>query len=375
MSSDDLLRRRAGLQKDIDASLTKIKKVEAETERIIGVLDHTSEILEDIDRDFEEKTKLSKQDVSILFFAVALQVARQYLLKKLFERQDDQTAAKDSLLYEKKEKKREYNRSHHLYNPTYEEIDKAPVPFDANVGAHGALSGGGKLGHRVKTLGHDPILGLIVGTANIATSTLTTSDLKSFHITKVGKIDVFGQKARTDLVFYYTAQKLLYQGIEGKKIIGLSLWKEVQHLNSDILSKNSLPLPAVSLYDPKLSSSLASYGLDMANVLKVSSQVEFATMINSFIAMFHFLFCDAETPKERKLYEVRTRKILTYSNLIASTSNVIYVAITKDFKSLDIGGLLVTLYRLVTDVKFIRQIKREFIFGSYRDLIMNPTNE
>lgn len=81
MSSDDLLHRRAGLQKDIDASLTKMKKVEAETERIIGVLDHTSEILEDIDRDFEEKTKLSKQDVSILFFAVALQVARQYLLK------------------------------------------------------------------------------------------------------------------------------------------------------------------------------------------------------------------------------------------------------------------------------------------------------
>lgn len=105
MSSDDLLRRRAGLQKDIDVSLTKMKKVEAETERIIGVLDHTSEILEDIDRDFEEKTKLSKQDVSILFFAVALQVARQYLLKKLFERQDDQTAAKDSLLYDKKEKR------------------------------------------------------------------------------------------------------------------------------------------------------------------------------------------------------------------------------------------------------------------------------
>ena len=30
-------------------------------------------------------------------------------------------------------------------------------------------------------------------------------------------------------------------------------------------------------------------------------------------------------------------------------------------KNLDIGGLIVTVYRIVTDGKYIRQIKREFI--------------
>lgn len=110
----------------------------------------------------------------------------------------------------------------------------------------------------------------------------------------------------------------------------------------------------------------------MANITNVSKQAMFAAMINSFIAMYHVLFCDAETPMERKLYEARTRKILTYSNLIASSSNLIYVGITKDFKSLDVGGLLVTLYRLIRDVQFIREIKREFIFGSYRELIRGP---
>ena len=73
---------------------------------------------------------------------------------------------------------------------------------------------------------------------------------------------------------------------------------------------------------------------------------------------------------ESKLYEVKTRKILSYSNLIASSSNLAVVSITKDMKLLDLGGLGVTIYRLITDKKFIRQIKEEFIFGNYRDLIM-----
>lgn len=371
MSSDDLLRRRAGLQKDIDARLTKIKKVEAETERIIGVLDHTSEILEDLDRQFEENTKLNAQDVSILFFAVALQIARQYFLTKFPIRLDDQTAAKETWGHGEEHS----DRSHRLYNPSFEEICTNPVPFDANYGANGALSGGGKLGHRVTALGHDPILGLIFGTANIATSTLTNSNLESFHITTISGHDTFAKRARTELVLSYTGQKLLFQGVEGKKIVAASLLKEVVHLHSDIWTTHSIPLPGISIFNPQLASTLANYGLDMANILTVAKQALWATLINYFIAIFHGIFCDAETARERQLYEVRTRKILTYSNLIASTSNVIYVAITKDFKSLDIGGLLVTLYRLVTDVKFIRQIKREFIFGSYRDLIMNPTNE
>ena len=37
--------------------------------------------------------------------------------------------------------------------------------------------------------------------------------------------------------------------------------------------------------------------------------------------------------------------------------------------SLDLGGLAVTVYRLITDRKFIRQVKEEFILGSYRDMI------
>ena len=38
-----------------------------------------------------------------------------------------------------------------------------------------------------------------------------------------------------------------------------------------------------------------------------------------------------------------------------------YCAFTEDWKKLDIGGILVTLYRLFSDVRFITRIKDEFI--------------
>ena len=41
----------------------------------------------------------------------------------------------------------------------------------------------------------------------------------------------------------------------------------------------------------------------------------------------------------------------------------------KAIKDFDIGGLIVTINRLLTDTKFIRKVKEEFIFGSFEKLI------
>ena len=48
---------------------------------------------------------------------------------------------------------------------------------------------------------------------------------------------------------------------------------------------------------------------------------------------------------------------MSYSNLIASGTNIAVTAITRDFSKLNIGGLAVTIYRLITDAKFIREVK------------------
>ena len=56
--------------------------------------------------------------------------------------------------------------------------------------------------------------------------------------------------------------------------------------------------------------------------------------------------------------------------MIQYTSNIVVVAITRDLQKFDVGGMAVTIFRLITDAKFIQQIKEEFIFGSYRDMII-----
>jgi hypothetical protein len=130
-------------------------------------------------------------------------------------------------------------------------------------------------------------------------------------------------------------------GIDGKKIIGASLVKKLIHLKSDINTKKSLPLPIIGMFSPAIAESLSSYGLDMANILTVAKQAAYASMINAFIGMIHYLHYDPDKDKSKRLYEVRTRKIITYSNLIASTSNILYVAINAMFgNNAAVGNLI-----------------------------------
>lgn len=367
MGSQEFRKRKKNIMNNIEDSIIELKKEKKEVTRVIEVMNNTREILDDLDEQFCKQTGLNELDVSFLFTAIGLQIARQYILTKFPQRLDDQTAAKRT----KGHIKEHSNRNHRYYNPSLEEIITNPVPFDANIGAKGALSGGGSMGHRVTAIGHDPLLGLIFGTANIATSTLTTSSFKSYHIytNEMGR-DAFTHNARTDLVLKYTLDKLVSGGIDGKVIIATSLMKEIIHLRSDINTKKSLPLPVVSAFNPKYASELASYGLDMANVLTVGKQATYASLINMLIAMMHRMFYDGNNQMDKKLYEVKTRKILSYSNIIASSSNLVVTVLTKDLNYLDLGGLGVTIHRLITDTRFIKAIKEEFIFGSYRDMIM-----
>ncbi|MDE7359191.1 MAG: hypothetical protein K2N39_07165 [Lachnospiraceae bacterium] len=362
--------------KDAETIIGHMQMIADESARVAEVAANAEQILDEIDEKFEKYTGLNKLDVSFLFLAVALQMVRQYVYAKFPERQDDQTAANNT----KGHVKEKSDRKHRYYNPSLIEIcgskelqiPPCPVPFDAGFHANGALEGGGYMGHRVTAIGHDPILGLVFGTANIATSTLTNKDLQSYHIytaynARGSKIDGFKNKANTGLVLSKTKDKLLHEGLEGKEKVGASLLKEIIHLRSDIYTKNSLPLPIVTVIDAGLAAELAQRGLDMANIVTVGKQMTFSVFINTMISMLHGLFYDESVEYSRRVYEVRTRKILSYSNFIASASNLIYVGANislgneSAWKRLDIGGLAVTLYRIVTDAKFIRQVKREFI--------------
>lgn len=352
-----------------ESNIKEMQDIAQESQRVADVAANSRKILSDLDEKFEKYTGLTGLDIKFLFLATSLQIVRQYIVTQFPERVDNKTAANNTMGHIEEHS----NRVHRYYHPSFEEIWTNPVPFDANVGSNGTLAGGGSLGHRVTAIGHDPILGLVFGTANIATSTLTNDRLESYHIMTVNKRDVFRNKAQTALVLSKTKDRLLHEGVEGKKIIGASLIKEIIHLNSDIGTKHSLPLPFISIIDARLASSLAERGLDMANIVTVGKQAAYSIMINTIISMIHGLFYDESM--DRKLYEVRTRKILSYSNLIASTSNLIFVGANivagnkSGAKYLDIGGLTVTVYRMATDASFIRRVKEEFIEREFLDMI------
>lgn len=364
--------RRAELRSRLDGLIL-------ETSRVEQIASNASAIYDAYSEEFSKKTGLTKKDWVFLFSATALQIVRQYLLTRFPERVDDQTAAKDLESKEYAQKKQEYKdenplRKHRYYNPSLDEIIYRPVPFDANVGADGALSGAGSLGHRGATPGHDPILGFVFGTANIATSTLTNWKMQSWHI-KTGekangvKVDVFAENANTFKILQETYDKAMNQSWDGKKKIAASVAKEAFHILSDKDTKKGLPLPIVGTLDPNLASTLAEYGFDFSNVVTVGKQAALAAFINFIIATLHRLCYDEQTDGDITLYQVRTKKILMYSNLIASGTNALVVAFTENTDLLDLGGYAVALYELVTGVDFIERVRRDFITGEFDKLV------
>lgn len=364
-----------------------LNKIAIDADRTAEIAKYSSTIIENIDSQFEKATKLNKIDITFLFLATALQCIRQYIIGTITQRVDDKTAANNT----KGHNVEHSDRTHRLYNPSINEIVTNPVPFDAIYGGKDFDLGiGGGFTHRAKTIGHDPLLGWIFGTMNIATSTVTVSEgLQSFHVltgtTSNGATrDKISKRADTLKVLNSCKSKLLDEGKEGKEKIGVSLMKEAVHLKSDMYSTASLPLPIISTISVEKARNLANYGLDMGNILKSGSQAGFAILINSLIGMIHGLYYDETIYPNKNVYSVKTRKILSYSNLIASTSNVIAVAIAaavgvssgnpevvkKSVNYLDIGGIMVTLYRVISDRNFICEIKKEFLEQEWYNIVL-----
>ena len=221
------------IKADIDASKERRNIIDEECLTdlqkqivITNYVYHAPERISELAKEFENKTKLTGQDVSILFIAIGLQIIRQFLQEKISlpeERPDDQTAA-GKHKYSKEERNKEY------YNPSLSEILYKPVPFDVIDGSNKKFEESGKFKHRGKTLGHDPLLGLIFGTANIATATVTLThgkfNYESYHVkTNERNRDGFAERADTVKVFEYTMDKIVNDtGGDGRKRVAASLF-------------------------------------------------------------------------------------------------------------------------------------------------------
>lgn len=361
-------------QEEKNKLLNELESIRNETHRMTNICKSSNLIIENIDKRFNDITSFDKNDWSFLFFATSLQIVRQYFLTKFTDsRMSDQEAANDTWGHSEEHS----DRHHRWYRPTLDEIITNPVPFDViygskdwNLGLHGTK-------HRYKTLGHDPILGLKFGTMNILTSTVTLYNLESYHV-KTGytsngaRRDKVTNKANLATIYRHTKRRAFDEGKEGKIALGSAFLKECIHLRTDVKSKQSLEIPFISRVDPQFAEDLANYGLDMLNIETFGKQITISMLINNIIAMTHRLFKPSTISSS--LYGVKTRKILLYSNSIATSSNIVYTAISDNYKNLDLGGLMVTLYRLFTDLRYIDKIKGEFISDEFQEILDNNKN-
>jgi hypothetical protein len=409
MDKEEFKRRRAAIRAKSDALWKDIDEHRNEEKRVISVLHNAESILEKLDMTFEERTSLSKTDVSILMLATALQLVRIYILPKFQERYLDENRLDhdDDIIKDmEREEIDKYKKDHSIWESkkskkgyrSWQEIAfTIKVPYDATrhsgEGFNNRNMHGGQ--HRVKTLGHDPVLGWIFGVANIISDTITICPEyqigeRSIRIPYIEsyRVDMgsnFCWKERTTnwSVFSNAIESIL----EDKHRLYAALFSQGLHLTSDKYTKLGLPAPFLGLLDSDKAYEIYKDGYDYLDYLydtqilkRTMKSAAHTVMINMIIGAIHKFFYNPNKDFDKELYNVRTRKIILYSDMIATSSDVVqtacraYMGDENALKNFDLGGFLVTVYRLITDTKYILKIKEEFIFNEWDKIIESKNN-
>ena len=368
---DEILERNHQLDVEIQALNQRV-------ENRIYVCEHTSEILDDVTKEFNGLTSiLNKKDIPFFIFSILLQCGVKYLFKVLRE-MSDKELAKKTPGHNPEHSARHGNK----YYASREEIITNPVPFDTIYKNHEnkwykenneIRPGFSGFNHRSKALGHDPLLGLIFGTANIMTATITRNDLISWHVNTMAhsrtrndikyfvNLDTICERASTIEIFSQIVKRLKEEGREGWMTLGCALLKEIVHLLTDLPSQKSLPIPIVPVFSEKLSRIMSSYGLNTGTII----QGGFATMLINWLIGFVHRLCMGKNEDEN-LYRVRTQKIIMYSDIFATASDLGYTLLKaylgdkKAMAKFDLGGYLVTLYQISHSTDIIMAVEQEF---------------
>ena len=380
-----------------------------EEERVTGVLKNADSILNRLEADYEKGSSLHLGDVPFLVFAASLQLLRIYLLPKLQEefKDRDRLEHNDPSIKQKEFEELEKFKKDHSdwksikskknYRSWQEIAFTRKVPYDATrhsgngfngINMHGGL-------HRVKTLGHDPLLGWIFGTANILTDTISITPEASLGEKKLPiplvytyNVDMGSNFCWKDKVSTFEMFGNSFESIqEDTHRLWAALFAQGLHLASDKYTKVGLPIPFLSLIDSDTAYKIYSKGIDYLGleeqiqvIGRIAKSATTSIFINDIISCLHTIFYNPEKDGDQRLYSIRTRKIVLLSNLIATTSDIVQTTIRAyngdetALKNFDFGGFMVTIYRMISDVNFIQEVRDKFVFGEWERIIESKDN-
>ena len=344
--------------------------------------------LENINRQFAQSTSLNEADLSLLITAAALQTLRWVLMEKagrflgVTDRITDSEGEKRVRQLKKDfvekhkdwpaEKQFQGKRLRQSEGKTWKEIVLGGVPYDAIKGSKEVLGKGldGNT-HRLKTLGHDPLLGWFFGTANILTDTITLNTFASYRVER-------GAVQNVPVSILQIVRESFDQVEKDRHLLPAAVFRQAVHYQSDLYTKRGLPIPVLGVFNESLAGELYSSQYDFLRFARDTiGGVSAATsiFINMIIGLLHGLFYDKKRDGERGLFEVRTRKILLYSNALAASGNVAMSLLTKNAKTLDVGGLVATVSRIYSDARFIAKAKVDFIQSKLDDELRKIAND
>lgn len=332
-----------------------------------------------VSEEFKKKTGLQGQDVNFLILATLLQCARIYLVNFVTKIEKANGPREKSIGREEKKILNNFNNGvqedERLYYVPLDKIIERGVPYDASsfFGEKTDLLKGGN--HRVSTLGHDPVFGFIFGTSNILTSTITCINkpiITTHHVVYTPKA-LIEQKASTPEMFQAVSNRIK----NDKSSVVAALIKQMMHIASDMYTPCGIQLPGANLILSKRTVDKLTRFIGTGDVLKIGASATLSSFINMIIGTIHgcLMMTEENGDLSERVYSVRTRKIILYSNMIASSSSILAASLTKNIRNLDIGGFAILAYRLFTDEHFIRDLKYEFLNSEVSKIYENKMKE
>lgn len=383
MSLEELQKKHRHIRENAEITLENMHTISNESYRVADVAHNSRKILDSLDKEFESQTGLKGADITFLFIATALQCGKIFIINNLtkIEKAGHGNRNEDFLhdLQDKILDKFDDSTvlgAEHYYAPLNQIITGRGVPYDATGYADENFKLFKGANHRFATLGHDPILGLIFGTANILTNTITCVNT---HIITTNHV-IYDSSLKNPRIGEFALTTVMLKRAIGRldgdmSSVAAAIIKQIIHIGTDMYTPYGIQLPGANLLLSKENAEKLTKYISTGDLVKVGASADLATLINTIISTTHLLMYDKTKYSSQDVYSVKTRKIISYSNLIASTSSVIWTAGNMiagnecAIKKLDIGGLIVTLNRLMTDTKFIREVKEEFVFGGFNKMI------
>lgn len=318
---------RYGEKREIEQGIDALEKMQVDTYTDGKVLlkDLTSVLsaIESSVSEFAQKTSITnKADIAFLAIAVALEVAKGLLYPVVAQKagygqsfDPNQRLAHNDKTIKQAQKEandayRDKNAEKHGKGKWIEFLYRT-VPYDTTVGTglmdDVNLHGGA---HRLYTLGHDPILGWIFGTANILTDVITISPgaivegdkktvlselakvamIRSYRVERIPKLKVTQNRVSMPVMFEESYQVAR----EDPMNLPAAIFAEGQHLKSDMNTKMGLPVPVLEIFAPDFASKLYMEHYDalcLARDVKIIGQsAVVSVLLDIIIILTHGLY-------------------------------------------------------------------------------------